>query len=469
MFARRIAPLAAAAVLSCSSAETGGPGVTAEIDALTVSVDLESPAAGEVVTATAKGHFSDGTEKDVSETITWRSSDEATLERVAGAANKFRSRKMGQAQILAASGDVTASARITVGVAKVASLEIIPNQGDIGIGGSLRVNVIADYTDDTRINVTKRVTWTTSDGNVLVASDTDRGYLVTFGQGSARISAQLEGKEISGDYTVGPAKIDYITVTPRDARIDQMMPLQYHAMGHWTDRRTLVEVTNMVTWSSSDTGVARIDASGLATAVGDGNTVITAKIGDVEGSVLARTVTTMCPYPNNPATEVAFDTVMPPLFWLDAIDDTGRVADFRLEDRFCSASPTSSSILFVVTAAWCPHCPEYMQRVDSLSAELEAAGMQVVYVVIETSDGRPADNMQANRTVDQKIMKTGHSIRVGDGKTSGAVATPFSRAVTSVPNAFVVRTSDMRVIAFQGRSNNVLDFAAIARNPNRLW
>jgi thiol-disulfide isomerase/thioredoxin len=315
--------------------------------------------------------------------------------------------------------------------------------------------------------VTTAVQWTSSNNGVLVPSATDKGYLVTFGEGTAQITATLDGKTVTGDYTVTPPRIEYVLISPQDARIEAATPLQYRATGHWSDSR-VEDITARVTWSSSNPAVATIDAAGLATAVGDGDTVITARIDDVEARATARTVTSACPYPMDASTQVVYDSILPPVFWLNAIDETGAMSDFQVSDLYCQASE-HPTIVFALSAGWCPYCPAYMAMVDSITPELEAAGAIVVYVVTETGSGLPANNGQAHTLIEGETEGLGHSIRVGDGETAGAIARPFANAVTAMPSAFVVRTRDMRVIASQDRSDSYLDFVQIVNNPERLY
>jgi len=74
-----------------------------------------------------------------------------------------------------------------------------------------------------------------------------------------------------------------IAVTPVDPTIPFGPTQQFTATGTYTDGST-EDITSSVTWSSSDTGVATIDAAGLATAVGEGTTTITATMDDIRGN-----------------------------------------------------------------------------------------------------------------------------------------------------------------------------------------
>jgi len=72
-----------------------------------------------------------------------------------------------------------------------------------------------------------------------------------------------------------------ISVTPEDSVIPALgQTQQFTATGTYSDDST-ADITGSVTWSSTDTSVATIDASGLATPVAEGFTIINASLGEV--------------------------------------------------------------------------------------------------------------------------------------------------------------------------------------------
>jgi len=72
-----------------------------------------------------------------------------------------------------------------------------------------------------------------------------------------------------------------IEVTPADSQIPALgQTQQFTATGTYSDDST-ADITGSVTWSSTDTSVATIDASGLATPVAEGFTIIDASLGEV--------------------------------------------------------------------------------------------------------------------------------------------------------------------------------------------
>jgi plastocyanin len=115
---------------------------------------------------------------------------------------------------------------------------------------------------------------------------------------------------ISGTITVVPvASLTSITVTPANTTIAPGNTEQYMATGHVSDN-TDADITNQVTWDSSNTAVATISnaagSQGLATGVTPGTSTITAKEGTLASGPVTLTVTPAAPVmimvsPTNPS------------------------------------------------------------------------------------------------------------------------------------------------------------------------
>src|SRR5262249_36916776 len=81
------------------------------------------------------------------------------------------------------------------------------------------------------------------------------------------------------------ATLQSISVTPANPSVANGQPPQFTATGTFSDGSTQV-LTSGVSWSSSNTGIATISASGLASAVGVGSATITATDGGVPSSTM---------------------------------------------------------------------------------------------------------------------------------------------------------------------------------------
>lgn len=101
-----------------------------------------------------------------------------------------------------------------------------------------------------------------------------------------------------------PKTLVSIAVTPANPSIGQGMAQQFSATGTFSDNTTQ-DLTASVTWTSSSTPVATIDAAGRATSVSAGATTITATSGVVSASatltVTAATLVSITVLPANPS------------------------------------------------------------------------------------------------------------------------------------------------------------------------
>lgn len=95
------------------------------------------------------------------------------------------------------------------------------------------------------------------------------------GEGQATITASLNGGSASALVTVSVPELVSLALSPAPAAANVGEFVQFTATGTMTDGTTQ-DFTARVTWSSSNTAVATINATGLASASGPGESTITA-------------------------------------------------------------------------------------------------------------------------------------------------------------------------------------------------
>jgi len=83
--------------------------------------------------------------------------------------------------------------------------------------------------------------------------------------------------------SVSPLTLESILVVPVNTSIQPGETQQYMAIGAYSDGST-ANITGDVTWTSSDSATASIDAVGLARAKAEGDTAITATLDGISGS-----------------------------------------------------------------------------------------------------------------------------------------------------------------------------------------
>jgi len=170
-----------------------------------------------------------------------------------------------------------------------------------------------------------------------------------------------------------------------------------------------------------------------------------------------------CQYPQA-ANDIRYQSVVPRLSWGSAFDESGDQFAFDLADFHCNPAYDRYSVMIVVvTAEWCGPCGTFMRNMRGDLANIRDSGGLVVFIETENSNNQPITSVNANRVINRSIGNA-PGIRLGDADTVQGARTIYNAdIVTSFPTIFVVRRSDMRVIALEGRNNASINFAQIAR------
>ena len=152
----------------------------------------------------------------------------------------------------------------------------------------------------------KTVAWSSSDESV---ASVDQNGLVTFKSvGKAVITAMAQdgsGVKATCSVEVSPVLVSKLTlnVTELELNINEKSTLTA------TIEPTTATV-KLLTWTSSDTSVATVDANGVVTAVAPGSAVITAKATDASGVAATCTVTVLKPLePEDVSQDGVIDTL----------------------------------------------------------------------------------------------------------------------------------------------------------------
>lgn len=164
-----------------------------------------------------------------------------------------------------------------------------------GVPGTLRVTIDRAATEATVITLASSgTTAVTAPLTVTVPA----GFLtadfpvMTVGEGSSVITASLNGSTATATVVVAPALLVQLSIAPLTPTIFVGQQQAFTATGTFTDGQSL-DVTNTVTWTSSNTAVATIGSTGLATGQGAGTVTITASGAGYPATVSASTTLTV--------------------------------------------------------------------------------------------------------------------------------------------------------------------------------
>ncbi|MFI3245780.1 MAG: Ig-like domain-containing protein [Ferrimonas sp.] len=226
-------------------------------------------------TYSALGYYSNGLVEEMTDAVSWQSSDLAVATVFNGTVTGVSS---GSSDITAYFDEITSnSATVTVSEPVLTELQLSPAEpllvNQLPVGLTLEMVVTAVYSDETSAIVTDAVVWFSDDASVAATLD---GVLTGYSEGSAAISASFVDSD--GTTTISNA----VTVTVTAATLTEIqisgdgttfVPLgtttELLAMGYYSDGST-ADITDIVDWISSDSGVISVQ-SGVVAAVARGN------------------------------------------------------------------------------------------------------------------------------------------------------------------------------------------------------
>jgi trimeric autotransporter adhesin len=268
-------------IFSGCGAGSLGPGVGSPSRSLVSIAITPANAAlllGTLQQFTATGTYSDHSSQDITDSVTWSSSDISVVSIAGG--GLAAGLTLGSVTISATSGSVTGSTTVNVQSAVLSSITVRPVNKKIAPFTSQQFQAIGTYTDGSTHNVTGQVSWTSSNTAVATIGGSGRAKALT--PGSTTITATLGSISGSTTLRVSNATIVSISVTPSGRTIAPGTRLTFAATGVFSDHTRQV-ITRDCTWASDNHAVATVGAGGTATAIGPGTANISATFTGVSG------------------------------------------------------------------------------------------------------------------------------------------------------------------------------------------
>lgn len=232
----------------------------------------------------AWGRWDDGFEEDITHLVTWSSADE----RVAAVSNAFdREGEVlgvtpGETTITAEAGELTDAASVSVSeTSELVDLAISPPVEDLLLDGTASFEVDGIYTDGTTADLTPLVSWSVAPEGVIAIDST--GTVDALAAGEATIEANYNGLTTSALVRVRDAQVMDLRVDPARSRIGRGGQVQLYAEGILDDG-TRRDLTDDVTWSTTDGAVVSVSQEGLAIGQSQGTVDVTARIQDIDAA-----------------------------------------------------------------------------------------------------------------------------------------------------------------------------------------
>lgn len=155
---------------------------------------------GESEELIAVGTFSDGTNKKLSQSLTWSSSSVSIA--AVNSSGKVRGDGIGTATVSASLGRVTGSTMLTITPAVMVALNVSPAHKTVLIGTNTQFQATVQFSDGTIKTVTRVVGWSSEPPEVVEISMT--GLVTAQRTGTVKISASTRGLTASAILNVMP-------------------------------------------------------------------------------------------------------------------------------------------------------------------------------------------------------------------------------------------------------------------------
>ncbi|MGB0647922.1 MAG: Ig-like domain-containing protein, partial [Bradymonadia bacterium] len=341
---------------------------------------------------------------------------------------------------------------------------------------TFQAELTLDIDDETRDFDPQQLTLILGNAALLQVNEDNPLTLTAIGVGQTTVQYQLDDL-VSNEVIINisaqtPVFSELRVVTTiTEANVGETLQLAAIAVTETGDEE---DITAQANWSSAIPEVATVTPTGEVQIQSRGRSTITATFEALTASI---NVGSTCTYPSYDR-EIALNSIFPPLAWTDAYDELGNISPYSLRDIHCDSDRAPTTIAVIVGAGWCTACSTLTRNIiHPLINDLGMANMQVLYIEAENGQYEPATSQFAYRHIDRLIGES-PSIRVGDIATSindqagiWTSEAEFIRTLSdgSYPSAWVIRTSDMKVIADQNTSDYWLPFLLIAQDPDADW
>lgn len=349
------------------------------------------------------------------------------------------------------------------------SLSIEPAEAHLAIAEEATFHALAIDVTGKTIDVSDRVTWTSSDETLLAPVTDQVGRFKAIATGGAEARATLDALAAKSMVTItGPSAMPLaLHLSTAELTIAVTASADATAELEWSDG-TRTDVTSVATWSSSNNAAVTVSA-GHVTRVAAGTASIEVSHLGLSASINVKEPAPPCTYPTG-TPRIGVGDLMPNVSWTGAYMPDGTTTSLSLENIHCDTTFADKTIIiFDVGAAWCQPCTQYSRELDSQADAIEAAGAVIIFVEAQQTNGDLPDSTYANDHLENNIG-VDHGYRVGDGDTMPTAGTfNNSPLTTQFPTALVVRKSDMKIILNQAEWNDVLPYSQIALHPDADW
>ncbi len=261
---------------------TGTDAVTIQppaLNSISIAPSNLSIGANKTFQLTATGAFGDGTQQDLTSVVNWATNLPNIAMVVPG--GMLTGVAAGAAQISATYQGVTGTDPVTVLAPVVVSVSVSPMKSLLLIGENEQLVAIASYSDSSTQDVSQSATWSSSGAGV--ASVGSNGATLAKSAGNTTIRAEFGSFSGSAKVAVTSATAAALTIVPNKMTLGVGTGKQLKAIATLSDGSTL-DLSEWVTWISSQTKIVSVDGEGQAGALRQGSADVTAAVAGVSAT-----------------------------------------------------------------------------------------------------------------------------------------------------------------------------------------
>lgn len=238
----------------------------------------------------AEATYGDGTQLDVSESVTWLSSDPSV-----GASNRDGERgeitaiSRGGATITAVLGEHSAQALVTVGETRLERIELEPAEVSVPLGARAQLEATGHYVDGTEREITAQATWRSANPLLVDARNTpgERGQVVGRGAGTVEVIASLDGVEARASVQVRDVQLEALEIEPAPVPLQVGQTVELEAVGVYSDGERW-PITELASWSTTAPEIALVQNAAAWRGHIQGRSPGTAQVRARVGAIIAQ-------------------------------------------------------------------------------------------------------------------------------------------------------------------------------------
>ena len=259
---------------------TSNPGLSR----IEVTPSQPSLAKGTALTLTATGIYSDNNRRALTDEVTWLSSNSTTA--TVSVNGEVAALNAGLVAVQASLDGITGNTELTITNATLSRLELNPDSVQLAKGTRQQLALIGHYNDGSTQDVSEQANWIITDNSIASLPDpltADNLWLTGLTVGSTQLSASLGAVNTQVDVNVTAASLVQLIISPETPDLPLGTTLQLSALGLYSDGHNQ-DLTQQVSWNSTDSGILGVDKSALIQPLSIGTTTVTATLAGISSN-----------------------------------------------------------------------------------------------------------------------------------------------------------------------------------------